>query len=144
MPFASWYCLFKTANILPQCTIYKHCKFTLHQVSLHLACHAGINITENKSSFLALLVFTQQSYYCMTDVIRPSSIHKLRFLRNRCMGPDQISWETTYASYLQCYRDTLYSNSLHTLACPYQPMVSHRITPSWFLLYSHLCFDKHA
>ncbi len=35
------------------------------------------------------------------SVVRSSSVRKLKFLRNRCMDPDQILWEATYQPYLQ-------------------------------------------
>ncbi len=58
--------------------------------------------------FLALLdfvsratVMAQASVVCRPSVCRPSSVRKLKFLRNRCMDPDKILWEATYPPYLQ-------------------------------------------
>ncbi len=36
-----------------------------------------------------------------SSVVRPSSVRKLKFLRNRCMDSDQILWEATYLPYPQ-------------------------------------------
>ncbi len=50
--------------------------------------------------FLALLVFTQQSYSHGAGVRRPS-VRKLKFLGNRCMDPGLILWVAHSAPYLQ-------------------------------------------
>ncbi len=47
--------------------------------------------------FLALLDFVSRA----TVMAQASVVHKLKFLGNRCMDPDQILWEATYPPYLQ-------------------------------------------
>ncbi len=54
-------------------------------------------------SFLALLVFTQQSYCHGAGVRRPSVVRKVKFFGNRCMDPGQILWVAPSPPYLQPY-----------------------------------------
>ncbi len=66
------------------------------------------------TSFLALLDFVRATVMAQASVVRPDvrassvrpsvvrpSVHKLKFIRNRCMNQDQILWEATYPPYLQ-------------------------------------------
>ncbi len=68
-------------------------------------CNDRPTIKRTSTSFLALLDFVSRAtVMAQASVVRrPSSVRKLKFLRNRCLDPDQILWEATYPPSLQTF-----------------------------------------